>query len=212
MFLNCHSFFSLKYGTLSVRKLLETARSQGMDRLALTDINSTSGHLEFMKDAATFGVTAVLGVDFRNRSKQLYIGLAQTEKGLTALNRFLSEQLAAAAGRDPCFPVRAPRLDDVLFVYPLDLSAESPAGAALRADEFIGIRHDQIASLTRRKARLSGFKLERFVALQAVTFRVKKDYNAYRLLRAIAGNTLLTKLDPREVACPDEYMLYSLHF
>jgi len=98
MFLNCHSFFNLKYGTLSVRKLLETARAHGVDRLALTDINNTSGHLQFMKEAAAFGVTAVLGVDFRNRSKQLYIGLAQTEKGLTALNRFLSEQLAAAAG------------------------------------------------------------------------------------------------------------------
>lgn len=105
--------------------------------------------------------------------------------------------------------MRAPQLDDVLFVYSLDLSAELPAGATLRADEFLGVKHDQLASLTVKKARISRFKLEKLVALQAVTFRVKKDYNAHCLLRAIDNNTLLSKLDPREVACSDEYMLSS---
>ena len=46
MFLNCHSYFSLNYGILSVEELLQYAKETGITHLALTDINNTSGIIQ----------------------------------------------------------------------------------------------------------------------------------------------------------------------
>ena len=49
MYLNCHSYFSLRYGTLSIDRLVEIARNMGVQSLALTDINNSTGIVEFVK-------------------------------------------------------------------------------------------------------------------------------------------------------------------
>ena len=49
MYLNCHSFFSFKYGTMSPEELLREAQRKGISCLALTDINNTSGILDFFR-------------------------------------------------------------------------------------------------------------------------------------------------------------------
>ena len=40
MYINCHSYYSLRYGTLSVERLCELAAAAGVQRLVLTDINN----------------------------------------------------------------------------------------------------------------------------------------------------------------------------
>ncbi|HMU06712.1 MAG TPA: PHP domain-containing protein, partial [Kaistella sp.] len=42
MFLNCHTFHSLRYGTLSVEELVKQASECGVSELALTDINTVT--------------------------------------------------------------------------------------------------------------------------------------------------------------------------
>ena len=49
MYLNAHSFFSLRYGTLSPQQLVEAAAAQGVKTLVLTDINNTSAALGFVR-------------------------------------------------------------------------------------------------------------------------------------------------------------------
>ena len=49
MFLNCHTYYSLRYGTLSPEELVERAKRWGIATLALTDINNTSCACEFVR-------------------------------------------------------------------------------------------------------------------------------------------------------------------
>lgn len=50
MYLNCHSFFSLRYGTLSVEKLVEEGVKNQISALALTDINNSTGMMDFVTE------------------------------------------------------------------------------------------------------------------------------------------------------------------
>ena len=49
MYLNTHTYYSLRYGTISPKSLVEQAFQLGISTLVLTDINSTSANLEFVQ-------------------------------------------------------------------------------------------------------------------------------------------------------------------
>ena len=66
MLLNCHSWFSLRYGTIKPEKLLEVLSAKGYSTFALTDINNTSASMDFVRLAEKFDVKPLLGIDFRN--------------------------------------------------------------------------------------------------------------------------------------------------
>jgi DNA polymerase-3 subunit alpha len=57
--LNVHSYYSFKYGLLSLNQVLDWARSSGYKTLALTDINSTAGSLEFVRQAQKKGIKPI---------------------------------------------------------------------------------------------------------------------------------------------------------
>ena len=50
MFINCHSFHSLRYGTLSIEELVRQAHQSGAKELVLTDINTVTGVYDFKKE------------------------------------------------------------------------------------------------------------------------------------------------------------------
>jgi DNA polymerase III alpha subunit len=64
MLLNCHTHFSLKYGILSPRQLLEEAQAKGWKRFVLADINNTSAGLDVLRMAPEYGIEPLLGIDF----------------------------------------------------------------------------------------------------------------------------------------------------
>ena len=90
MFLNCHTYFSLRYGTLSEEELLDLALANKQSSIALTDINNTSACLKFISKARDKNIKPVIGVDFRNGIQQCYIMLAKNNSGFLAINDFLS--------------------------------------------------------------------------------------------------------------------------
>ena len=49
MYLNCHTSFSFKYGTLPIKTLFEEAKRCGIHKLALTEINNVSSYLEMLR-------------------------------------------------------------------------------------------------------------------------------------------------------------------
>src|SRR3546814_2450898 len=49
MLLNLHSYYSLRYGTLSPRDLIEGMMQGGYDTAVLTDINNSTGSLECIR-------------------------------------------------------------------------------------------------------------------------------------------------------------------
>ena len=196
MYLNCHSYYSLRYGTIPLEKLVETAASIGIEALALTDINNSMGIVDFVKECGKKGIKPVGGIEFRDGNQLLYIGIAGNNKGFKELNDFLSRHNI----EDKPLPPRAPRFNNAFVIYPFGTIPPKE----LKENEFTGIRTTELNLLVSSQYRYCQDKL---VALCPVTFTGEKDYELHRNLRAIDNNTLLSKLTPEQVAAPDERLL-----
>jgi len=218
LFLNCHSYYSLRYGTLSIEKLVETAKACGVTTLALTDINNSTGIIDFVKTCRENGIRPVAGIEFRRDEKLLYIGLARNNEGFRELNEFLSYH---TLNRLP-LPNQAPEFENVVLIYPLQSSEiakwrnseNSPTHQLVSssacqlanspARQLLGIR----PSFIRKLATLPDKNiLEHAVILAPVTFTNEKEYDLHCNLRAVDNNILLSRLRPEQLAAPDEKMV-----
>ncbi|QLG46502.1 DNA polymerase III subunit alpha [Costertonia aggregata] len=190
MYLNCHTYYSLRYGTFSEIELLKMAKTHGVYYLAVTDINSTTACLNFLKEAKNYDLHPAVGVDFRNGVEQLYVILAKTNMGFQEINTYLSKHLH----EKKAFPIEAPELRDTYVVYPFQKILERKT-VQLQVHEFIGISLSDL-----RKLPFSNYRHEtkKLVIQQPVSFRNQSDFNAHRLLRTIDLNTLLSKLPTTE--------------
>jgi len=197
MYLNTHSFYSLRYGTIKPGELLEMAKRKGLKSFALTDINNTSACIDFVRLAPRYGIDPVLGVDFRNGVKQEFILLAQDNMGFQNINRYLSRFLHQKELHIPAAPEPMP---GVFVVYPFSGAKDR----RLAENEFLGVRPEDLSRL-----RFSGLSLpkEKLVVLKTVSFQDKKGFNTHRLLRAIDNNTLLSKLPAEEQGNENDLML-----
>jgi len=187
MYLNAHTYYSLRYGVMSSKELATEAKKHNCPRFAVTDINNTSACLEILREASKLGVHPVVGVDFRNGVQQKFILLARNNKGFEAINRYLTEMLH----NESPFPDEAPTLENVFVIYPFTKEKMRE----LRTYEYLGIRPEEIGYV-----RIKKLDTSRMVILQPTTFRNKRDFNAHRLLRAIDKNILLSKLPVSEQA------------
>ncbi len=195
MYLNCHSYFSLRFGVLSPAELIGLAEKNGVRKMALTDINNTSGILDFIRRTKKSSVKPLAGIDFRNQAQQLFTGLAKNNDGFMELNNFLSYHLHS---NEPFLP-DAPEFQNCFVVYPFNGKFRK-----LRENEFIGIKYPEL-----NKLNFSVWKNypDKLVILSPVSFRHRTDFNCHRLLRAIDNNTLLSKLPVEEQSSPDEIMI-----
>ncbi len=204
MFLNCHTYYSLRYGTLKTEELLALGQKNGAKCMALTDINSTSACLEFVRiakdparPAGGFEMKPVLGVDFRNGAKQQFIMLAKNNNGFQNINDYLSEYLHQRTESEVEIPSRAKQLSDIFTIYPF----ASFERDTLLENEFLGVK---IEDLNRLKFSPWKNRQEKLVILHTVSFQNKKGFNTHRLLRAIDNNTLLSKLPISEQGSEDD--------
>jgi len=196
LYLNCHTYFSLKYGTFSPENLLLEAKEKGITEFALTDINNTSALMDILRRSEKYNTRIIAGIDFRNGADQKFIALAKNNDGWFEMNEFLS--LCNKEGKE--IPNRAPTFKNAFIIYPYH--KVSPGD--LRENEFMGIRISEINKLLFGEWKNHQDKI---VILHPVTFKTKKDFNAHRILRAIDKNALLSQLTKTEEAKPDEMML-----
>ena len=199
MYLNCHSYYSLRYGTFSEVTLLDIAQEQGLQQIALTDINSTSACLNFIKEAQEKQMHAVIGVDVRNGIDQQYVLLARNNEGFQEINEFITDHLHSKE----VFPGIAPAIDNCYVIYPFEKALEMEVDR-FRESEYIGIN---IRDLNRLPFSPFAERRDKMVILKTVSFRNKGDYNAHRLLRTIDLNTLLSKLPESEQGHPDDILI-----
>ena len=199
MLLNCHSYFSLRYGMIPEEELLKMSHENGYGCIALTDINNTSGCLNFIRMAPKYNIKPIVGIDFRNGIQQQFVGLAKNNMGFQELNAYLSEHLHTKKD----FPDQAPFLENVVFIYPFkNLSDETIE--KLRPDEYIGV---SIQDMGKIRFHLLHKYAGKLVILQPLTFRHKRDFNAHRLLRAVDRNTILSKVTVADTAEETEQIL-----
>ena len=182
MYLNVHSHYSLRYGTMSIEKLVDEAMARGITQMVLTDINNSTGVMEFIRVCRKKGVKPIGGIEFRKENKLLYIGIAKSKEGMRELNEFLTHHNLEQKD----LPDEAPLLDEAYFIYPYGFKGN------LKAGHFLGIRYDQLHTLFGIDLKEIKSKL---VALQPVVFSERIEYRLHEYLRGIDLNALLTTVD-----------------
>ena len=138
MYLNCHSFHSLRYGTIPLLDLVQQAVFCGVKIMALTDINTVTGIYDFIKACKEAEIKPLVGIEFRCNHQLRYIGLAKNTNGLAEMNRFLSKNNF----ENSPLQSTAPDFNDVTIIYSFENKPTK-----LKAHEYIGIAPDQLPKL-----------------------------------------------------------------
>ena len=196
MYLNCHSFHSLRYGTIPLDELVQQAAQFNVKAMALTDVNTVTGIYDFVKACIAVGIKPLVGIEFRYDNKLLYIGIAKNQQGVGEMNRHLTKHNFDGT---PIPPI-APDFKHVSIIYPID----SLPLSELKENEYIGITPQQLIKLYHAEWHS---KLSKMVILQPVTFRTKKEFNLHKILRAIDTNIILSKLTDADYSPITEIMI-----
>jgi len=189
MHLSYYSYYSLRFGTLPVDQIPLVAAAAGAEVALLTDINNTSGTIDFVKACCKNGIRPMAGVEFRDGNKLLYSGIAENNKGFKELNDLLSRSNIQGTP----LPWPAPPFRDVVVVYPF---GSRPVNE-LAENEFTGVSQADINKLpTSDYHRYPG----KYIIHAPFAFSDEKEYELHRFLRAIDNNILLSRLTPAMVA------------
>ncbi|WP_343701320.1 DNA polymerase III subunit alpha [Chitinophaga sp.] len=193
MYLNCKTWFSLRYGTIRTSELVALAKDNGITSLALTNINATTDAWTFVLECQEAGIKPILGLECRNGAAFRYVLLARNMEGWLHINQFLSRHLQ----QNIPFPDKAPFLPHTYVIY--GWGARTPD--SLEAHELAGIRPREINKLFRFDTQKYAHKL---VILQPLTFQNAEKHELHTVLRAIDNNLLISQLPAGEAAGADE--------
>ncbi len=216
MHLNCHTYYSFKYGTLSPDQLVTAAHEQGLTTLVLTDINNSSCSYQFISACRQRGIKPILGMEFRTvqkntteeapitvfsikDSKFAYVAIAQNKEGWREINEWLTRHSLA---NEPVPPI-APDFQHAYVIY---RKLPKPI-AELRDNEYIGVRPGEVNHLFTSYLKEHQEKL---VVFAPITFLGDTGYKTHKLLRCIDLNIVLGKLDNKHCAKASE-RIYTPH-
>ncbi len=189
MYLNCHTYYSLRYGTIPPEGLPALAKVAGAKALVLTDINNTSCAFQFVTACRQEDIKPILGIEFREGRELLYVGIARNDEGWRELCSLLTE---SSLSGEP-LPREAPELQHCYIIY-----RKLPKGVELlRPYEYAGVRPEEVNHLYSSYLRNYPDKL---VAFCPVTFADEDGFKTHKLLRCIDLNIVISKLDPRDCA------------
>jgi DNA-directed DNA polymerase III PolC len=183
LYLNNHSYFSLRYGILSPSILVEEAAKRGVRKLVLTDINNTSGSYEFIRVCEEKGIQPVLGIEFRRDHRFLYLGIAKNREGFRELNAFLTKHSIDGIA----LPDIAPVFQHAFIIYrglpkPIDQFLEN---------EYVGIRPEELNGLYKSAMKK---RQDKMVVFAPVVFLDEAGFRVHRLLRCVDLNIIMSKL------------------
>ncbi|MEO7175004.1 MAG: PHP domain-containing protein, partial [Saprospiraceae bacterium] len=196
MYLNCHSYHSLRFGTISTEDLVALAVANDVKALALTDINASAAVFDFIKDCQAANIKPLIGIEFRTEAHKLnYVALARSQIGFAEMCKYRTTHNIEKTE----MPNFAPEFEDVIVIYPLENSPEN-----LKDYEYIGVKPEQLIKLYRKEWRN---RIEKMVILQPVTFRSKKEFNLHKILRAVDDNVVLSKLSEQHYSPISEQMI-----
>lgn len=186
MYLNVHSWYSLRYGTMSIDKLIDEASSRGVTRMVLTDINNSTGVMEFIRKCRQSKlIIPICGIEFRRNKKLLYICLSRNKEGMKELNDFLTQHNLEKKE----LPDQPPLFRNAFVIYPFGHEE------ALKTNEFLGIRADELHLLYNKD--INDIK-DKLLVLQPVFVADRIEYRLHQYLRAIDLNTVLSKVEPED--------------
>lgn len=188
MYLNCHSYYSLRYGALSLSDLIDGALRNDMDTIALTDINNTTALPEFVFLAQSKGLKPVGGADIRKGNRRIAVCIARNNPGLREINSFLSDIAINGRKHDAI-----PDFDNAYVIFPAGCVPDRP----LKDNEYVGVALWQTHLLPLLVAK---YRITKMLVLHSLSVGSDESYELHRHLRAIDKNTLLSKLMPADLA------------
>jgi len=87
--LTCRSYYSFLRGPVSVQRLLTKAKEYGYDTVALADVNSMHGVVDFCRTAGRLGIRPIIGAEILTKTKNLTL-LAEDSNGYKNLCRIIT--------------------------------------------------------------------------------------------------------------------------
>ncbi|MEJ5303028.1 MAG: DNA polymerase III subunit alpha [Bacteroidales bacterium] len=193
MLIIAHSYYSLRYGTLSIEELTEKAAEFGIKSLVLADINNTAGIPDFVKACEEKGITPIAGIDIFEGNRRLYTLIALNETGFQQMNEWVSHFHLEGLN----YPEEGHENENIICIYPSGLRIQRK----LKNNEFLGVTISEIARLRYEPFRRHS---ERLMAVHYLTFQDTEDYKVHRNLRAVDNNILLSRLTAQHLAHPQE--------
>jgi len=188
------------HGVPTLEALCHAVRTQGQDTLALTDTNGLYGAIHFLDVARDTRLTPILGAELVHETHRAVL-LAKTPTGYANLCRILSA-----------------RHCDETFDF-LGTVAQHRGGLAILSDDLTALTawsrdstDDLYVEMTPGPEMLEAVAFSRDrglppVATTRATFLRPADYQAHRLLRAIAENTTLSRLRADRCAAPSQWLM-----
>jgi len=198
--LHTHSSSSPMWGVPTVEALCQAAQSQGQDYLALTDTNGLYSTIRFQDVAREHGLKPIIGAELVSGPHRAVL-LAKNSTGYANLCRILSA-----------------RHCDVSFDF-IEMVAQHRTGLVILSDDPATVtawqaesKDDLYVELTPGLTLQDAVGLSRRLRLPPVAtsraaFLHPADYQAHRLLRAIAENTTLSRLKPDHCALPSHWLM-----
>ena len=194
MYLNCHTYFSLRYGVLSPEDLVIAAINAGATSIVLTDINNTSSTFQFISECRKHGIKAIIGIEYRNEAEFLFTGIARNDEGWRELCALLTDYSLSG---EP-LPKEAPSLPNCFIIY----RKLPKAIHTLRDNEYIGVRPEEVNQLFSSYLKEH---LHKLVVFCPVTFVGEDGYKAHKLLRCIDLNIVISRLKAEDCAKQGDY-------
>ncbi len=196
------SHYSLMRGTDSPAAICRAARRMGYDRLALTDTNTLAGLWKFVEACREEGLTPIVGAEITDpKRERRAVCLVKDATGYANLCRLITRR-----HRDPAFD-----LSSAIARRPAGLRVLTSHADLLAAWHRAGVH--TAAALPRRPPSpfdpLVRHARRRGIALVATpdSFFVRPDgFKRHCLLRAVAGNTALSRLAPADTAAADAWL------
>jgi error-prone DNA polymerase len=198
--LHTHSSYSPMSGIPTVGALCQAAQKQGVQYLALTDTNGLYGAIHFLGLAREAGLKPILGAELVHGRLRAVL-LAKTPSGYANLCRILS-----ARHCDESFD----------FIKTL---AQHRAGLVILSDAQRALsewqkdsKDDLYVELPPGPALVEAVAFSRAhklppVATTRAQFLMPSDYQAHRLLRALAENTTLSRLKADQCCDPSQWLM-----
>ncbi|MFL3007370.1 MAG: DNA polymerase III subunit alpha [Candidatus Neomarinimicrobiota bacterium] len=175
-------------GLLPVNQLIQLSKSNGMESLALTDINCLSGFINFVKHCNSMNVNPIAGVNLITKNEDIVV-LVENQIGYENLCRIISKS----------YDMKDQKISDIiashfsgLFILTEKYSILKQLNSVVSDTHlFVELRPGGSESEARKLAKK--LKLE-VVATGNVYFHNMNDYESYLILQAIKKNTKIDNI------------------
>ncbi len=200
--LTVRSHYSFMWGTASPERICRVARGLGYTRLALTDTDNLCGLWAFLASCRRHGISPVVGAEVTDRkTSRRAVCLVENSEGYANLCRVLSRR-----HMDGAFDLEAVLAENgrglvILTGSPEFLTAGHDAGLCVAG--VMPRRPVPAGHLLRQTARRLGVPV---AATPGSFFLSPDDWQVHRLLRAIDGNTSLSRLGRGDMAPADAWL------